>query len=103
MDAGLLAKGVLFGLGAAATIGPVNIEIARRTLRAGFGAGFALGCGAVSVDVAYAILSAFGISPLLKNKFFYWPLSAGAIGLLGYLGVMSLRCARTIARADVLD
>ena len=56
MDLGLFARGVIFGLGAAVPIGPVNVEIARRTLRAGFRSGFFLGCGAVTIDVTYAIL-----------------------------------------------
>ena len=36
---GLIAKGIALGLGAAVPIGPVNVQIARRTLRGGFGAG----------------------------------------------------------------
>ena len=36
-----IANGVLIGLGAAVPIGPVNVEIARRTLRSGWAAGVA--------------------------------------------------------------
>ena len=64
----LILKGVALGLGAAVPIGPVNVELARRTLRGGFSRGFALGCGAVTADVTYAILASFGLGPVLKRK-----------------------------------
>ena len=41
------ARGILLGWGVAVPLGPVNVEIARRTLRRGFRAGFFLGMGAV--------------------------------------------------------
>ena len=43
MGIGILWKGITLGLGAAAPIGPVNVEIARRAIRGGFWAGFLLG------------------------------------------------------------
>ena len=43
MHRALLLQGILIGLGAAVPIGPVNVEIARRTLRGGFLAGLFLG------------------------------------------------------------
>ncbi|MGA2501211.1 MAG: LysE family transporter [Tepidisphaeraceae bacterium] len=61
-----IGKGIILGLGAAAPIGPVNVEIARRTLRGGFPAGFFLGLGAVTVDVSYAILVSLSIRPVLN-------------------------------------
>lgn len=102
MDLGLLGTGVLFGLGAAAPIGPVNVEIARRTLRAGFAAGFFLGCGAVTVDVVFAILASIGVGPLLRHAWFYWPLASAGTALLIFLAVQSLRGARAAARFDLL-
>jgi threonine/homoserine/homoserine lactone efflux protein len=84
----LVFRGILLGLGAAVPIGPVNVEILRRTLRGGFFAGFALGCGAVTVDVTYAILSSLGFGLLLNRPIFYWPLTIGGVALLTYLGVM---------------
>ena len=50
--------GMGLGFGAAVPIGPVNVEIARRTFRYGFRSGFALGCGAVTIDVLYAVVLA---------------------------------------------
>jgi len=98
----LVAKGLGLGIGAAAPIGPVNVEIARRTLRAGAMAGFALGCGAVSVDVTYAILSTFSLGRLLNRPAILWPVSVGGILLLTYLGVLCLRGAARDWRADPL-
>jgi len=102
LDLGLVVRGVIFGLGAAVPIGPVNVEIARRTLRAGFRSGFFLGCGAVTIDVTYAILAAVGVTPLLGKAYFYWPLAAAGFALLVFMGVGSLAGARTAARADLL-
>lgn len=99
----LLINGILFGLGAAVPIGPVNIEIARRSLRGGFLAGVALGCGAVTVDVTYTVLYAVGVSRFTQNPWVYWPLAISGVLLLGYLGVLSLRGARTAARGHLLD
>src|SRR5436190_22106774 len=90
---GIFLKGVILGLGAAVPIGPVNVEIARRTLRGGFLAGFALGCGAVTVDVTYVILSSLGFRILANKPLIFWPLSIGGILLLCYLGGMSWRDA----------
>src|SRR4051812_10527147 len=98
-----LLKGLLLGIGAAAPLGPVNVEIARRTLRGGFLAGFALGCGAVTVDVTYAILSSLGFRILADKPLIFWPLSIGGVLLLCYLGGMSWRDAIRAMRAPPSD
>ncbi len=84
-----LLKGLLLGIGAAAPIGPVNVEVTRRTLKHGFRAGFALGCGAVTVDVVYAVLTSLGVAQLTGHPAVF--LSIRIIGaiLLTVLGVMS--------------
>ena len=84
----MIGKGVLLGLGAAAPIGPVNVEIARRSLRGGFRAGFLLGCGAVTVDVTYAILTSLGVRPLLAQPRVMAALGIAGAAVLVYLGVM---------------
>jgi L-lysine exporter family protein LysE/ArgO len=84
----MIGKGVLLGLGAAAPIGPVNVEIARRSLRGGFRAGFLLGCGAVTVDVTYAILTSLGVRPLLGRPRVMAALGIAGAAVLVYLGVM---------------
>ena len=89
----LVAKGVLIGLGAAVPIGPVNVEMARRTLRGGFLAGAALGTGAVSVDVAYAAATSLSVGRFLDRPVVSVPLAVGSVLLLGYLGYSCLRAA----------
>jgi L-lysine exporter family protein LysE/ArgO len=99
---GWLLRGILLGLGAAVPIGPVNVEIARRALRGGFFAGFALGCGAVTVDVLYLLLSSLSVTQLLNEPgVLRWLAAAGAL-LLTFLGVMSLKSARRHVRSDPL-
>src|SRR5947209_1824433 len=91
----LLIRGCLLGFGAVVPIGPVNVEIARRTLKAGFLDGFALGCGAVTIDVTYAII----VSLTMRQAYAFpkFVLTLGFIGaaLLIYLGIMCLRAAAT--------
>ena len=89
----LLLKGVLIGLGAAAPIGPVNVEIARRTLRGGYRAGVALGAGAVSVDVAYALLTTLSVGRFLNRPAVALVLAGGSVVILSYLGVKCLLAA----------
>src|SRR5262245_6990442 len=99
----LLLKGILCGLGAAVPIGPVNVEIARRALRAGFWPAVALGCGAVTVDVIYCVVAAAGAIRLSDNPWIYWPVAAAGVIVLTYLGVISLRGARSAGRTHLLN
>lgn len=89
----LLFNGILLGLGAAAPIGPVNVEIARRILRFGRGAGFVLGCGAVTVDVAYAIVTSVTLLPVLRYPRVMAVLSVAAAIFLTWLALLCLRSA----------
>jgi L-lysine exporter family protein LysE/ArgO len=94
----LVLNGVGLGLGAAAPIGPVNVEIARRTLRFGRGAGFALGCGAVTVDVFYALVASVTLLPVLR-----YPTLLKVMALAGglFLGALGILCLRSAARGHV--
>src|SRR5436305_295957 len=96
----LLARGVLLGLGAAVPIGPVNVEIARRTLRGGFPGGFALGCGAVTVDILYAALSSLSFTRLLPAPAVARVVGAAGVVLLLYLAVLCFRAAARAWRTD---
>ena len=98
----LFTNGVLLGLGAAVPIGPVNVQIARRALRGGFVAGFALGLGAVTVDVFYAVLTTVGVQKIAQVRLVEWTLRIGGVLLLGYLGLVSLRAERDAWRTDPL-
>ena len=62
-------------------------------MRGGFRAGFALGCGAVTIDVVYALLTGVSLGPVLKQ-----PVLLAILGVIGglflaFLGVMSIRAA----------
>ena len=93
MNAGwLFVQGLGLGIGAAVPIGPVNVEIARQTLRRGRAAGVLLGCGAVTVDLAYAVLSSTGVSLFASPRFLTIFSCASAV-LMAVLGVFSLRSA----------
>src|SRR4051794_40882688 len=96
----LLSTGLLLGLGAAAPIGPVNVEIARRTLRFGRRAGFLLGCGAVTVDVAYAVVTSLALVPLVRSPRVTTGLSYAAGIFLAYL---AYGCLRSAARGHGTD
>jgi L-lysine exporter family protein LysE/ArgO len=102
LSGAIMLKGLALGLGAAVPIGPVNVEIARRVLRNGFRNGFALGCGAVSIDVTYAILSSLGLRPVLNRPALLLPLTVGGILLLTVLGLLSLRAAARVMSTDPL-
>jgi threonine/homoserine/homoserine lactone efflux protein len=95
----VLIKGVVFGLGAAAPIGPVNVEMARRALLHGYRHGVCLGLGAVSVDVVYACAAVAGVSVAGSSPWVFWPLAVGGTGLLVYLGISCLLAARSAMRS----
>src|SRR5947209_14338508 len=88
-----ILRGVALGIGAAAPVGPVNVEIARRTLKRGFRAGFALGCGAVTVDVTYAVLASLSLGAAMKNLWALRIVGLGGAAVLAWLGIASLRSA----------
>jgi L-lysine exporter family protein LysE/ArgO len=103
VDVSLLELGIVLGLGAAAPLGPVNVEIARRTLRSGFPTGFALGCGAVSVDVLYAVLSSQGLKRVLHQPAVLKGLGLAGVVLLLYLAAMCFRGVWLVMRAGAVD
>ena len=96
----LVGQGILFGLAAAVPVGPVNVEMARRTLRGGFAAGASVGFGAVTVDVILAAASVLLLSlptagggSLIEAPAIYWPLKLAGAGVLIFLGASCLRSA----------
>jgi L-lysine exporter family protein LysE/ArgO len=96
----LLSKGVLLGLGAAVPIGPVNVDIARRTLRQGFTFGVAIGSGAVTVDVIYAIVASIGWAPLIGHAWVTYTLGSAGVLLLLYLSAMCFKGIVQAARSS---
>jgi L-lysine exporter family protein LysE/ArgO len=98
----LLARGIALGLGAAVPIGPVNVQIARRSLKGGFWQGFALGCGAVTADVTYAALTSLGLGRALSVPVVEWTIRVGGVAVLAYLGMLCLRGEREAWRSDLI-
>lgn len=58
-------QGLLLGFSAAVPLGPVNVMIMSTAVRS-FWAAFAIGLGAMSADVAYLLLLAFGVLEYLQ-------------------------------------
>lgn len=90
---GALLAGLGIGALAAANVGPIWLLCVRTSARYGWRPGAAIGLGAATVDLAYAILGALGAAALLQLA----PLRIG-LGLLGasvliFLGVRTLRDA----------
>lgn len=88
---------VLTGLGigalAAANVGPIWLLCVRTSARYGWRPGAAIGAGAATVDLAYAVLGALGVAALLQ----FAPLRIG-LGLVG-AGVLVFLGARTLRDA----
>lgn len=99
----LLAKGILLGLGAAVPIGPINVEIARRTLHRGFRHGVALGGGASTADMAFAVIASVGWAPLIGNGALTYALGVAGVAFLLYLAAMCFRGLFTSLRAGGPD
>jgi threonine/homoserine/homoserine lactone efflux protein len=62
----LLGPGILFGLIAAAPIGPVNLICIRRTLQYGSLNGFVSGMGAALGDGVFASITGFGLTAIAQ-------------------------------------
>jgi L-lysine exporter family protein LysE/ArgO len=92
MIGSIFLRGWLLGLGAAVPLGPINIEIIRRSLLIHPLAGAALGAGAVTADTIYIALTYGGTAALISDS----PVARGVLGVAGaafllYLGVMAVR------------
>jgi threonine/homoserine/homoserine lactone efflux protein len=83
--------GVLFGLGAAVTVGPIFIDMMRRTLSFNGWNGFSLGFGACLVDFTYALLALVGSLFLFRYAFLGFSITVIGSLILGYLGLKTLQ------------
>jgi threonine/homoserine/homoserine lactone efflux protein len=89
----LLYNGIFLGLAVAVPIGPINIEIARRTLRQSQRAGLTLGLGAVSGDVTWSIITGLALLPFLRHQWLLRGLGIAGGVFLVYLAYLCLRSA----------
>ena len=59
--------GLLFGYSAAILIGPINVEMLRRNVRNGTGAGLCFGLGAGFANIIYLILLSMSAISILNH------------------------------------
>ncbi len=105
---GALLAGLGIGALAAANVGPIWLLCVRTSARYGWRSGAAIGVGAATVDLGYAVLGALGAAALLQ----FAPLRIG-LGILGagvllYIGARTLRDAFRVRlgaedESEVLD
>ena len=97
-------KGLALGFSIAAPVGPIGLLCIRRTLDAGFIAGFSGGIGTAVADAAYAAVAAFGLTAVAAfMTSAALPLQIAGIAILGWLGFSTLRAApraETSARSE---
>jgi threonine/homoserine/homoserine lactone efflux protein len=88
----LVGRGFLFGFSLAASVGPIWLLVARRTLTHGRLVGLASGLGVATADALYGAFAALGFSLVtaLLLSFRLWLRLGGGV-FLCYLGVATLR------------
>jgi threonine/homoserine/homoserine lactone efflux protein len=89
----LLGQGFLLGWSVAWPPGPINAEIARRSLARGFWAGGGVGAGACFGDAIWAVLVALGIGALFQAPAARLAMGMVSIALLLVLAGVFLRGA----------
>lgn len=94
---------LLLGIGAAAPVGPINIEIIRRNIHLGLVQGIIFGAGACLADLTYLILLTLGILSFLQ-----YPTLLDIVGIVGSLiiawfGISIFRSNNRFTDAKVKD
>jgi len=91
MEKFTLLQNIILGLSLAAPIGPVNLEIIKRGLNAGFTQAFLTGMGANCADATYLTLIFFGLTSFLNIALLKIILGIGGSIILIYLGFTSAK------------
>lgn len=81
----IVLKGIIIGLVVSAPLGPVGVLCIQRTINKGRWYGFVTGMGATMSDIAYAALTAFGMSfivDFIDNNLFYLQLFGSVLLLI---------------------
>ncbi len=86
-----LVTGFVLGFLTSMGVGPVNITAMSKALRQGFAHGFSVGLGAAAMDLVYAAVGVFGLSPLVDYEPVRMAFKVISIPLLIYLGVKALQ------------
>ncbi|KAB8031858.1 LysE family translocator [Fluviispira multicolorata] len=94
---------IILGLGAAAPIGPINIEIMRRHLNISWVHALVFGLGACLADLVYLALMGLGLLELFSNSI-YMPVF-GILGalLVFWFGIMSFKLPSTSKSGDSIN
>jgi putative LysE/RhtB family amino acid efflux pump len=87
---GALLAGIGIGMLVALQVGPIFLLCARTSARFGFAPGAAVGAGAATVDLAYAVLGALGASVVLQAAPLRVALGLTGAAVLVYLGLRTL-------------
>ena len=88
-----LLAGFGIGLLVALQVGPIFLLCARTSARFGFRPGAAIGAGAATVDLGYAVLGALGASLLLTAAPLRLALGLAGAGVLAWMGLRTLHDA----------
>lgn len=88
----ILWKGILIGVIVSAPLGPVGVLCIQRTLNKGRWYGFVTGLGAALSDIAYALLTGYGMSFIFDyiNKNIFYLQLFGSVMLLAF-GIYTFR------------
>lgn len=102
----LILKGIMIGVIVSAPMGPVGVMCIRRTLNKGRWHGFMTGIGASMSDLAYAAVTAFGMSfvfDFINNAHNMFILQVVGSILLFIFGVHTFRTNPHSYRANPMD
>ncbi|WP_172129048.1 LysE family translocator [Campylobacter sp. RM16192] len=92
-------QGLLFGFGAAVPIGPINIMIMTAALKS-FLMAFAIGLGAMSADIFYLVLLAFGLLEYLNGDIASKTIGTFGVCYLFYISYMIIKNSNQPIKAD---
>lgn len=88
-----LLAGIGIGLLVALQVGPIFLLCARTSARFGFAPGAAIGAGAATIDLVYAVLGALGAAVLLQFEPLRLALGLAGAAVLAWFGIRTLRDA----------
>lgn len=86
----IFIQGLLLGFGVSVPFGPVNILILSYALKS-FKNAFSVGLGAMSADILYLLLLAFGLLGFLNNEIFKQILAVFGFVFLSYMAFSMLK------------
>lgn len=96
----ILVKGFVIGIVVSAPLGPVGVLCIQRTLNKGRWYGFVTGLGASLSDIAYALLTGYGMSFVFdyinKNIFYLQLLGSIMLLVLVYIHSVAIRYSPSV-------